>query len=65
MIIENIIPCSSITQQYISDFHTSNAAHQGGECASVQERVGGSIANRRASQAGQVSTKEPDKVRLQ
>jgi len=30
-------------------------------CASVQERIGGSIANRRASLAGQASTKEPGK----
>lgn len=27
MIISNIILCSSIIQQYISDFHTNNTAH--------------------------------------
>jgi len=28
MIIKNIMLCSSKTQQYISDFHTSNATHR-------------------------------------
>jgi len=45
MIIKNITLCSSVTQQYISDFHTTKATHWGGElaCASVQERVGGRV----------------------
>jgi hypothetical protein len=67
MIIKNIILCHSITQQCVSDFHTSKPRIWWGgvlACASVQERVGGSTANRRASQDGQACTEEPDKVRL-